>query len=179
MQVKKSPVDVNGKLPCNAICEIIQDENKHSVTFSPELVEFAQHNLEFAAHVEKSFSELIKSSTMKAPFRKFIHELAQYYEIVTESIDPEPNRSVVAQKLANSHIPQVSIAVAVELKKRSLLKYVTEEELIQSKEIKVEETEKDPPKHPKLKKGFAKAIPVPTVAEVEVKNVFSALVDHF
>ena len=47
---------------------------------------------------------------MKRPQRAFVHELTDYFDIRSESLDEEPRRSVVVHRQSNTGIPEPSLA---------------------------------------------------------------------
>ncbi|KAJ3125115.1 FKBP12-associated protein [Irineochytrium annulatum] len=200
-----APVDAEGFLWCTEDCVDSLPDSRCTVAYSPELVSFAEKNPEVVTMVEKAFADLVTSfqpggkkkwhvfQPMKSPVRQFVHQLAEYYVIVTESVDPEPNRSVMSRAVTTS-------IIAVKLKRRNLLRFgfVVHEKLPPLKceigstaeeihaIIKMEEliaagadpkslTEPERVKRERMKKGFAKAIAPPVRAEVRTPNAFATL----
>lgn len=85
-----------------------QSQTKHAPIYSEFVRNFAREDLNFVINIEKKFESLIAECNkmtngtkkslnlpvMKINERRFIHELASYYDIETQSFDPEPNRNV-------------------------------------------------------------------------------------
>lgn len=97
--------------------------------YSDFLKNFAREDPAFAANIENKFERVVNeckfSKTKKAlnlpimkPLeRKFIHELAVYYEIETQSHDPEPNRNVALYASKEKcHLPSVLLTQSIDLK---------------------------------------------------------------
>lgn len=47
---------------------------------------------------------------MKRPQRAFVHELTDYFDIRSESLDEEPRRSVVVHRQSNTGVPEPTLA---------------------------------------------------------------------
>ncbi|KAI8834101.1 hypothetical protein BC829DRAFT_407408, partial [Chytridium lagenaria] len=108
---------------------------------------------------------------MKPALRKFVHELAGDYGIETESVDPEPRRSVGATLGLKSAVPDVTVSYAMRMKKLGKLKYGYDVHRLFEKK----EGEEDTPKRDKMKKGFAKPIPVPVAPKTKTMNPYALL----
>lgn len=97
----------NAKLEAALNCE------KPAETYSPELLLFARTNLDFVHKLEKKAQNILKSKdkiTFLPPMtqsqRAFCHEyLTTHFELETESVDKEPNRTIVAYLSPRARLP--------------------------------------------------------------------------
>ena len=103
--------------------------NKPRPVYTEFLRSFTRDDLKFVLGVEKRLEALVaecrssgKKSTsanmpiMKVNERRFIHELAGYYEIETQSYDPEPYRNVCLYAHKDkSSVPSVLLSQSLEL----------------------------------------------------------------
>ncbi|KAI8608643.1 hypothetical protein BC830DRAFT_1154433 [Chytriomyces sp. MP71] len=172
---KRSPVDAKGKLWCNAECEAMKSEENRTVHYPKDLVDYAESNIEFAILITNAFANLLEAlqkfytfAPMKQEQRDFIEALAEHYGILTETEDEEPNAFIVAQRVLSSERPKILLPKAVDLKRRGLLIIGVEEAAQDSTAVEVE-------RKPKLPKGFARPIAVPTREAVRVSNTFELL----
>ncbi|CAF4021352.1 unnamed protein product, partial [Rotaria magnacalcarata] len=111
------------QLECDDDCRIIQrnknlalalsinpDESRSTpIVYTDFLRDYAKKHLEFVQTIERQFSQLVEETQrhrvakrchsfkpMKTNERHVIHELASFYGLETQAMDPEPNRNVVA-----------------------------------------------------------------------------------
>lgn len=111
------------QLECDDECRVIQRNRNlaQALSINPEepratmpvytefLRDYARKYLDFIQLVERQFAQLVEETRrhqvskrchsfkpMKKNERHVIHELAEYYGLETHSMDPEPNRNVVA-----------------------------------------------------------------------------------
>lgn len=81
--------------------------------FDSYVLDYATANMEFTLKIEKQLAEWVADTTkpilyfppMKGHRRKFVHELAAHYNIVSESVDVEPYRSVTIRRQPNTSVP--------------------------------------------------------------------------
>ncbi|KAJ3408626.1 hypothetical protein HDV05_004798 [Chytridiales sp. JEL 0842] len=160
-----------------------------TVSYTLDLLDLASKNISTLQLAETSFSSLLQPSSnkqfhnfppMKSTQRQLIHLLADYYGIITESIDPEPSRSVVAQRVATSKIPKIPLSAALDLRRRGLLIIVDPETLAakekgEPEDGEAEVLEKLTASERRKAKKLAKPIPVPLKTSVRVANGFEAL----
>lgn len=90
------------------------------VVYSLELHEAARSSFDTITLLEKKIQTFLDSKddslllqAMKADKRATVHELAQFYNLKTHSVDSEPNRSVVLTKTLNSSAPTPLLSTAV------------------------------------------------------------------
>jgi transcriptional repressor NF-X1 len=108
------------------------DEQRLStVVYTEFLRDYAKTNLDFVQSLEKDFTELVEMTQqhratkrchsfkpMKKTERHVIHELASFYGLETQSMDPEPFRNVVVfAALGISKIPFVSLSETIRREK--------------------------------------------------------------
>jgi transcriptional repressor NF-X1 len=111
------------QLECDDECRIIQrnkvlaqalsinlDEPRQSlIVYTDFLRDYAKKNVEFVQTIERQFTQLVEETQrhrvskrchsfkpMKTNERHVIHELASFYGLETQAMDPEPHRNVVA-----------------------------------------------------------------------------------
>lgn len=86
----------------------VQVSVKHEAHFytSPTDINFREINRSIKAFLKDSGDdESLELEPMPAVARKFIHELAQMYQMKTKSIGKDDNRSVTIRRTANSRLP--------------------------------------------------------------------------
>ncbi|CAF3285115.1 unnamed protein product [Rotaria socialis] len=120
---KQQPSQQQHQLECDDDCRIIQrnknlaialsinpDESRLTpIVYTDFLRDYAKKHLEFVQTIERQFSQLVEETQrhrvakrchsfkpMKINERHVIHELASFYGLETQAMDPEPNRNVVA-----------------------------------------------------------------------------------
>lgn len=129
------------QVDCDEQCLIIQRNRKLAQAFSidPEeprsntviytdfLKDYAKKNLEFVIGIERDFTQLVDDTQrlraqkrchsfkpMRKNERHVVHELASFYGLETQAMDPEPNRNVVAYStLGVCKIPQITLSETV------------------------------------------------------------------
>ncbi|KAJ3113658.1 hypothetical protein HDU96_003097 [Phlyctochytrium bullatum] len=136
----KARLTPDGFLPCSGECfEVLPDECY--VLYEPETVKYALENAALVKLVEDVFAEMISKKKkihmfppMKSPQRKFIHDLAAFYGIETESMDPEPRRSVEARLLPKSSVepPQESKELSVSKCEKTIMKKKRPKSILES-----------------------------------------------
>ncbi|KAI9217241.1 hypothetical protein BC828DRAFT_391676 [Blastocladiella britannica] len=94
-------------------------------TYTPETVNYALIHPKAARSLEETLAHLVAAvdtrpsmtetlPAMKAPQRKFVHEVAAAWQVQTVSLDPEPHRCVqLTAKRVTSRPPPVFLAEAV------------------------------------------------------------------
>ena len=136
---KQQPVQQ--QLECDDECRIIQrnkilaqaldinlDEPRPTaIVYTDFLLDYAKKNIEFVQAIERDFAQLVDDTKrhgvkkrchtfkpMKTNERHVIHELASYYGLETQSMDPEPQRNVVAFASYNMcKIPPVTLSETI------------------------------------------------------------------
>jgi transcriptional repressor NF-X1 len=81
--------------------------------------------MEFTLKIEKQLAEWVADTAkpilyfppMKGHRRKFVHELAAHYNIVSESVDVEPYRSVTIRRQPNTSVPDLLASQACRQKR--------------------------------------------------------------
>jgi len=103
-----------------------------TVTYTDFLMDYAKKNSELVQSVERDFAQLIDDTRrlnaakrchsfkpMKKNERHVIHELASFYGLETQAMDPEPHRSVTVYAIAGlCKIPPVLLTEIVRREKR-------------------------------------------------------------
>lgn len=97
--------------------------------YSEFLKNYAREDQAFATNIENKFEVFVKDvnvskskkalslPTMKALERRFIHELASYYGIETQSHDPEPYRNVTLYASKDKcYLPSITLSQSLDLK---------------------------------------------------------------
>lgn len=77
------------------------------------VLDYASANMEFTLKVEKQLGEWVADTSkpilyfapMKGHRRKFVHELAAHYNVISESVDVEPYRSVTVRRQSDTSVP--------------------------------------------------------------------------
>ncbi|KAF9905744.1 FKBP12-associated protein [Linnemannia zychae] len=93
--------------------------------FDSYVLDYAAANMEFTLKIEKQLAEWVADTTkpilyfppMKGHRRKFVHELAAHYNIVSESVDVEPYRSVTIRRQPNTSVPDLLASQACRQKR--------------------------------------------------------------
>ncbi|KAJ1915226.1 FKBP12-associated protein [Mycoemilia scoparia] len=127
--------------PCDAACKIaarnrslasalqldhrLDDPLDGVLGFDGDLLDFAYNNIKWVKQMENLALEFVANKkrmvlqfpTAKAPYRQFLHGLAEYYSCYSESVDPEPLRAVWWTKkwsgtATTAHVPLVTISEA-------------------------------------------------------------------
>jgi transcriptional repressor NF-X1 len=142
---KQQPIQQ--QLECDDECRIAQrnkalaqalninpDESRSTaIVYTDFLLDYARKNIEFVQTVERDFAQLVEDTKrhgvqkrchtfkpMKTNERHVIHELATFYGLETQAMDPEPQRNVVAFAKSNMcKIPSVTLS---EIIRRAKLK---------------------------------------------------------
>ncbi|KAI8872691.1 hypothetical protein GQ42DRAFT_119021 [Ramicandelaber brevisporus] len=74
--------------------------------YEPELIEFARSYIPWILGIERQFADHLADPIRKALYlqpmdrlrRQMVHMLAAHYNMTSESVDPEPHRSVIVRK---------------------------------------------------------------------------------
>ncbi|KAF9205167.1 FKBP12-associated protein [Haplosporangium sp. Z 27] len=129
-------------IKCNDFCLIVERNKRVALAldiddttnrgpriphFDDYVLDYASANMEFTLKIEKRLEEWVVDSTlqtlnlspMKGHHRKFVHELASYYNVTSESVDVEPYRSVVIHRKLNTSIPDLLASQACRQKRAS------------------------------------------------------------
>ncbi|KAF9547072.1 FKBP12-associated protein [Mortierella hygrophila] len=93
--------------------------------FDSYVLDYATANMEFTLKIEKQLAEWVADTSkpilyfqpMKGHRRKFVHELAAHYNIVSESVDVEPYRSVTIRRQPNTSVPDLLTSQACRQKR--------------------------------------------------------------
>ncbi|KAG0211794.1 FKBP12-associated protein [Mortierella sp. NVP41] len=93
--------------------------------FDSYVLDYASANREFTLKIEKQLAEWVADVTkpilyfppMKRHRRKFVHELAAHYNIVSESVDVEPYRSVTIRRQPTTSVPDLLASQACRQKR--------------------------------------------------------------
>lgn len=93
--------------------------------FDSYVLDYAAANMEFTLKIEKQLAEWVAETSkpilyfppMKGHRRKFVHELAAHYNIVSESVDVEPYRSVTIRRQPNTSVPDLLASQACRQKR--------------------------------------------------------------
>ena len=88
--------------------------------YSQELVQWARRNLNQIQSIERRIAHMLSDphgtsvqlKPMKREQRAFMHELAEFYHLHSESFDREPKRYISFVRQADSRIPLVTLAQA-------------------------------------------------------------------
>jgi transcriptional repressor NF-X1 len=141
---KQQPVQQQ-QLECDDECRILQ-RNKNlaqaldinleepratTIVYTDFLRDYAKKNLEFVQTIERQFTQLVEDTRryavkkrchtfkpMKINERHVIHELATFYGLETQAMDPEPQRNVVAFASYNMcKIPSVTLSETIRREK--------------------------------------------------------------
>ncbi|GAA5977262.1 hypothetical protein JCM10908_004913 [Rhodotorula pacifica] len=88
--------------------------------YPPELLSYYAANSAWAQLIEQQLVEFVKSDkpslhlpVMKRPQREFVHNLTDYYDLRSESLDEEPRRSVVCHRTSTTGLPSPTLAEAL------------------------------------------------------------------
>ncbi|KAF9304096.1 FKBP12-associated protein [Mortierella antarctica] len=143
LATKENPYDGKPKIiKCNDYC-LIAERNKRvaialdideSAKSGPRIPEYADHildfvlaNMDFSLKLEKQLADWVADESkpilylqpMKGPRRKFTHELAAHYNVMSESVDVEPYRSVTVRRKLNTSVPGLLASQACRQKRSS------------------------------------------------------------
>ncbi|KAG0362556.1 FKBP12-associated protein [Podila minutissima] len=143
LATKENPYDGKPKIiKCNDYC-LIAERNKRvaialdideSAKSGPRIPEYADHildfvlaNMDFTLKLEKQLADWVADESkpilylqpMKGPRRKFTHELAAHYNVMSESVDVEPYRSVTVRRKLNTSVPGLLASQACRQKRSS------------------------------------------------------------
>ena len=131
------------QLECNEDCAIYQRNKRVAealnienpdlssqggkIRFSPFLVAEAKQHLAFVKSVEDALENLVQTTLkmsasqrshsfppMNSNQRRFVHELAVFYNCNSRSYDQEPKRNTVVTATKESHLPNVKLSSQVE-----------------------------------------------------------------
>ncbi|KAI5477454.1 transcriptional repressor NF-X1 [Pseudohyphozyma bogoriensis] len=132
------PCGKDKKLKCTDACTIAarnqaladalgiekREMKKREVEYDPLLLGFYAANIAWCTSIEAQLTEFIADDkpslhfpVMKRPQRQFVHELTDYFELRSESLDEEPRRSVVVHRQSNSAVPTPTLAEAANARK--------------------------------------------------------------
>ncbi|ORY77238.1 hypothetical protein BCR35DRAFT_305534 [Leucosporidium creatinivorum] len=96
------------------------------VEYEPLMLSFYGANVAWCNSIEAQLAEFVKGDipslhfpVMKRPQRAFTHELAELFDLRSESLDEEPRRSVVVHRQSNSAIPTPTLANALIAQRKS------------------------------------------------------------
>lgn len=94
--------------------------------YSPELLSFYAANSAWAQLIEQQLIEFVKSDkpslhlpVMKRPQREFVHNLTDFYDLRSESLDEEPRRSVVCHRTSTTGLASPTLAEALASSRRT------------------------------------------------------------
>ncbi|KAG0338902.1 FKBP12-associated protein [Podila horticola] len=143
LATKENPYDGKPKIiKCNDYC-LIAERNKRvaialdideSAKSGPRTPEYADHildfvlaNMDFTLKLEKQLADWVTDESkpilylqpMKGPRRKFTHELVAHYNVMSESVDVEPYRSVTIRRKLNTSVPGLLASQACRQKRTS------------------------------------------------------------
>ena len=105
----------------------MEEPRPSAVIYTDFLRDYAKKNLEFVQSVERDLVQLIDDThrhrvpkrchsfkPMRKNERHVVHELASFYGLETQSMDPEPQRNVVAYAVSGvCKIPNMSLSESV------------------------------------------------------------------
>ena len=100
------------------------------VEYLPLIVEFYSTNVTWATAIEKQLTDFVGAEdaarkpslsfpVMRRPQRQFVHELAEFFDLRSESLDEEPRRSVVVHRTSNCGVPTPTLADALAAQRKS------------------------------------------------------------
>jgi transcriptional repressor NF-X1 len=140
---KQQPVQQ--QLECDDECRVIQRNKNFAqaldinleeprptlIVYTDFLRDYAKRNIEFIQTIERQFTQLVEDTKrhrvtrrchsfkpMKINERHVIHELATFYGLETQAMDPEPQRNVVAYASYNMcKIPSVTLSETIRREK--------------------------------------------------------------
>ncbi|KAF9356761.1 FKBP12-associated protein [Mortierella sp. NVP85] len=89
------------------------------------VLDYASANMEFTLKIEKQLAEWVADVAkpilyfppMKGHRRKFVHELAAHYNVISESVDVEPYRSVTIRRQNDTSVPDLLASQACRQKR--------------------------------------------------------------
>nr|CCC91331.1 unnamed protein product [Trypanosoma congolense IL3000] len=128
LSLKRRDPSQTYEVHCDAECLFEQRLNILSARIKPPpplkysifLWEAATANLDQVKKIEKALNDFVESGgglsclgAMPAAKRAIVHGLCYYYRITSESVDPEPRRSCVLRRTAETRIPKPLLSVAV------------------------------------------------------------------
>jgi len=150
---RKQQPQLQQQLECDDECRIIQrnknfaqalsinpDEPRQSlIVYTDFLRDYAKKNLEFVQTIERQFNQLVEETQrhrvakrchsfkpMKINERHLIHELATFYGLETQAMDPEPHRNVVAYaSYGMCKIPSITLSETIRREKLKIPPPVT------------------------------------------------------
>jgi len=88
--------------------------------YEPELLHYARNNLATVKKWERDWEAFVADPTrpvyplppMRREVRAIVHMLAAHYRLDTESVDPEPQRSIILKKRVDSRVPPTLLSDA-------------------------------------------------------------------
>jgi len=93
------------------------------VVYNDALKGYATDNVAFVMKIERKWKEFLSSGNascslpkMNRDMRIIVHEYAQFWNIKTESFDPEPNRYIHCVRFGDSKTPEPLLSVAYKVK---------------------------------------------------------------
>ncbi|SCV73947.1 BQ2448_6377 [Microbotryum intermedium] len=113
-----------------ALAEALQVERREpkvkEVEYDPQTLSFYSMNVAWCTSIEKDLVDFVNTDkptlhlpVMKRPQRQFAHELAELFDLRSESLDEEPRRSVVVHRQSNTGIPVPNLADALAAQRKS------------------------------------------------------------
>jgi hypothetical protein len=118
--------------PSEGKLELDEFGNELNVTFYPEALmnQARAMRLEWLLKLEKKWKTFLADDTaaslplskMDRQTRSFVHEYSDYWNLQTESFDPEPNRYINCVKLRDTRAPYPLLSEAIRMNQRPLLR---------------------------------------------------------
>ena len=117
----------------------LDEPRASSVVYTDFLRDYAKRNFEFVQSVERDLAQLVEDTQryrvskrchsfkpMKKNERHVVHELAHFYGLETESVDPEPQRNVIAYAVFGMcKAPTISLSETMRREKQKVPPPVT------------------------------------------------------
>ncbi|GAA5899971.1 hypothetical protein JCM5296_001929 [Sporobolomyces johnsonii] len=135
------PEGNNGRLiKCNDACALAKrnaqladalgvekkEPKVREVEYDAATLSYYAANTAWCTGIESQLVEFVKGEkptfhfpSMKRPQRQFTHELAELFQLRSQSLDEEPHRSVLVQRQSNSAIPTPTLADALAAQRQS------------------------------------------------------------
>ncbi|GAA5991452.1 hypothetical protein JCM11641_005210 [Rhodosporidiobolus odoratus] len=101
------------------------EEKKESkvreVVYETQTLEYAARNLKWALEIEKEMKEFVEDTervtlrfpAMKREQRQFVYEMTEAFSLRSESLDPEPHRSILTHRTPTCGVPSPSLTGAL------------------------------------------------------------------
>ena len=153
LSLSRKPQAVLQQLECDDDCRIIQRNKKlaealsinleeprpSAIVYTDFLRDYARKHLDFVQKVERQLELLVEETqrhrvnqrchsfkSMRKDERHLVHELAEFYGLQTQSMDPEPNRNVVAYaSFGMCKVPSITLSEAIRREKGKIPPPVT------------------------------------------------------